>query len=300
MRYLTVFLLLHCAIAPLALSQDLVIIDRPSPGLVPAMKASYVSRYNGDLQFLADLLHYPLLNGTPSAVLMVGEALVVGENTCAGAVCVPRVVRHDPSGTSVVFEPALSSAARSIRLSPRGDLVVASSEEIVRFDRFSGVALVTYVVPHSESSSVHAADIDDSGCTIAVTLFPNIIALGDICGPAPAWTSFTVVLPDGPPYGICGLSFLPDGTLLIGARNVYQLDRAGNVIRAYDTGLRTTCIRLDRIGQSAFLGGDWDLLRLDLESGERFGPVQIRHGIAVGSIAVVEPQPVLRRRAIRH
>lgn len=301
MRRFTI-LLLHCAIAPLVLSQDLVIIERAGPGLVPAMKTSFVSRYTGDLQFAAVLRGYPLLSGSPSAALMVGDALFVGENNCTDTVCAPRVVRHDPGGPPIVFESVLSSAAKSIRLSSRGDLVVATYGQVVRFDRFSGAALATYIIPRFDDPFAFVSDADLSGCTMAVALSPNIIAFGDVCGPASAWTSISVQLPDGPPYGMHGIRFLPDGTLLIGARDLYHLDRAGNVIRAYDTGQSTTCfVAVDRSAQEALLGCDRFLLRLDLQSGEHSAPVPIRHGIAVGSLGFVESEPGPgRRRSIRH
>jgi hypothetical protein len=295
-------LLLFIALARPAVAEDFILVERGSPGLVPAMGWSYVSRYSGNLEFLASPLAFPLLSESPSAALMVGEALFVGEGNCSP--CVPRLVRHDPAGTSFAFAPVLGSVPRSIRLSTRGDLVVTTQSEVVRFDRASGAAVATYDLAIPDGSFVSDTDVDPSGCRIAIAMFPDILAYGTICGPPSAWK--TVRLPTVPPNTLKGVRYLHDGTLLASAKSIYHLDLDGHLIRKYESGQDTSCLLdVDRSGGEAVLACGLYLLRLDLESGEVSARVQIRHGIAVGCITTIEPEtpaipPRGHRRSVGH
>jgi hypothetical protein len=181
--------------------------------------------------------------------------------------------------------------------------VVTTQSEIVRFDRASGAAVATYDLAVPEGSFVSDADVDRSGCTIAIAMFPDVIALGTICGPPSAWT--TIRLPTVPPNTLSGVRFLHDGTLLAAAKTIYHLDRDGRLIRTYESGQDSSCVLdVDRSSDEAILACGLYLLRLDLESGQRSARVQIRHGIAVGCITTIEPEtpaiPHGRRRSVGH
>ncbi len=274
-------LLLFIALARPAVAEDFILVERGSPGLVPSMGWSFVSRYSGNLEFLASPLAFPLLSESPSAALMVGEALFVGEGNCSP--CVPRLV---------------------LRLSTRGDLVITTQSEVVRFDRASGAAVATYDLAVRDGSFVSDTDVDPSGCRIAIAMFPDILAYGTICGPPSAWT--TVRLPTVPPNTLKGVRYLHDGTLLASAKSIYHLDLDGHLIRKYESGQDTSCLLdVDRSGGEAVLACGPYLLRLDLESGEVSARVQIRHGIAVGCITTIEPEtpaipPRGHRRSVGH
>jgi len=181
--------------------------------------------------------------------------------------------------------------------------VVTTQSEIVRFDSASGAAMATYDLAVPEGSFVSDADVDPSGCTIAIVMFPDILARGNICGPPSAWT--TIRLPAVPPNTLHGVRYLHDGTLLVSAKTIDHLDRDGRLIRTYESGQDSSCLLdVDRSAGEAVLACGPYLLRLDLESGQRSARVQIRHGIAVGCITTIEPEtpaiPHGRRRSVGH
>src|SRR5258708_5322259 len=71
-------LLLFIALARPAVAEDFILVERGSPGLVPSMGWSFVSRYSGNIGFLASPLALPLLSESPSAALMFGKARFPG------------------------------------------------------------------------------------------------------------------------------------------------------------------------------------------------------------------------------
>jgi hypothetical protein len=297
MRRIAILLLL--AISSPALSRDLVVIERASPGLNPAMKTSWVSLYNGELDFVSTLRGYPLASGgTPSAALMVGSSLFVAEARCTEKGCAPRVVRHHADGHSVTF-PRPTTRVTSIRLSARGELVVATEKEILRLDRSSGAVLSEHAPPLPASSFIADLDVDRSGCGIAAaTMYPNVIVRGDLCASWPGWTMISI--PGSPPDGLRGIRFLRDGSLLAGTRTIYHLARDGAILRGYEAGESGGClVEVDEIAPVAILACESYLLHLDLQSGELSERKWIRNGIAFQALTVVEPEPPPRRRLVR-
>ena len=262
-----------------ASAQDLIIAEHGSAGLTPSMKFSYVTRYTSELQFVREELSYPLIGGSPSAALAVGDVLYVGEGN--------RVVRHDPTGEVHAVGPTLAGAPKSIRLSRAGELVVTTITEVVRIDPDRGTTLGRFPFFGDATD----ADVDPrNGCRAAIGLFPTSVLFADIC-------SLTIEKSIDAPY-VWGLRFTRGGDLLVSGRTLARYDNDGNLVRTYDGGGNCK-IEIVPDGATAILACGIDFLRLDLATGVATSAGRMQRGIWADSIAFVQFVPARRRAAAR-
>lgn len=297
----TVVLLLVTLAVPAA-AGDLIVTERPSPGLNPWMKAAYVNLYTDDLGFVSILRWNSLAEaGTPPAALMVGDSLFIAETNCNSERCAPRVVRSVRNGGETLFA-SLATFPRALRLTPRGELLVATEDALIRFDRGTGAALGSIPIPRPADAWVSDADVDRSGCGVAVALAPGHIARGTLCAADPGWR--IVALPGAvPPNSIRGVRFLPDGSLLAAGMTIYRVGADGALLRTWNAGDAGGCaLELADSPREVILGCGWSLQRLDLESGAIVQRSGLAYGIGVNSITAAVPEPApppARRRTAR-
>ena len=260
-----------------AAGQELIVAEHGSVGIDPYTKFSYVTRYASDLRLLRAELSYPLLSGSPTAALAVGDVLYVGEGM--------SVVRHDPSGEAHVIGPPLNGPPKSIRLSRTRDLVVTTSADVVRIDLEHGTTMARLPL----DGDAIDADVDPgNGCRAAVGLFPTSVVLADIC-------SLTIEKTIDAPF-VWGVRFMPGGDLLVSGRTLARYDRDGNFVRTYDGG--GSCkVEVAPDGAAAILACGIDFFRLDLATGVVTSAGRMQRGIWADSIAFVQPQPARRRVA---
>jgi hypothetical protein len=283
MRSAAAFALLLAASAS---AQDLIVAEHGSVGLEPYTKFSYVTRYTSDLQFVRAELTYPLISGSPSAALAVGDVLYVGEGNCPdlGKPCSPRIARHDPSGEAHNIGPPLDSQAKSIRLSPLHELVVTTSTELLRIDLEHGNVVGRFPL----NGDGIDADVDPkNGCRAAIGILPTSVLLVDICS---LTIQKTIDVPS-----VWGVRFTPGGDLLVSGRSLLRYDGDGNLLRTYD--VPASC----RIETAAdvLLACGINFFRLDLGSGVVTPAGRMQRGIWADSVAFVE-QIAPRRRRVAH
>ncbi len=278
-------------------AQDIVIAVHGSTGINPYTAFSYVDRYGSDLRFRSNVLQYPLLSGSPRAAVMVENTAFVSESRCSGypnSVCSPRVIRYGSDGQAREVGPSFAETPQVLRLTSRSELVAVSSKEIVRIQA-TGETLEerTYSLP-SGGQVLLDADVDASGCVIAISYDPRQLALGNLC-------SSTFVLSQPlPGIVVHGVRFLPDGTLLTTSpTGVRRIDSTGQVLRLYPEPRGDCFLAIWPGSHEALVACQNIVSRLDLDSGAVTSQAQVQNGLNIESIDIVQSAP-MRRRATEH
>jgi hypothetical protein len=200
------------------------------------------------------------------------------------------VVRRERTGAEVDFA-TLPSPARALRLFPRGELVVATQEALIRFDRRSGARLGVIPIPVLGTAWVSDADFDPSGCAVAVALSPGHVAIRNLCGGDPGWR--TIALPGaGAPNSIRGIRYLPDGSLLAAGTVLYHVGPGGEIRSEQPIGTSEGCVlELGESPREVVLGCDYVLHLFDRESGTIVRKSGLAYGIGANSLTAVVPEP---------
>jgi hypothetical protein len=276
---------------------EAVVVERPSPGLVPSMHFAYVNSYRDDLSWRGTLLSFPHAQ-TPGAVRISLAGEIYLTHVACDTSCVSQIVRYDANGLPVTVGPPFTNLVASIAFTLTGDLMVTFREGyLLRMDA-NGRLIERIDLPVTD---IYDFDIDRDGCT---ALFATLQGLStvDLCS-ARQEVKQRLVAPAG---AVTGVRFLPDGSMLAASRGaVYQLNRNGMLIRKFMTypGFFGYVV-LDPDGDSFWTNADFKLIRFSLLTGKAIaGPVQIRSGIHVRSMAVrgewrASLHPLPRRRAV--